>query len=50
MVEKVNVTPLVMMLAGWLMINPGSRKHRIFPVLGTLVITAAMITIVQSRY
>ena len=44
------LTPILMLLAGWLMINPGARKHRVLPILGTLVITAAMFTIVHSRY
>ncbi len=50
MVKNVNLTPVVMMLAGWLLINPGARKHRILPVVGTLVITVAMFSIVQGRY
>ena len=50
MVTNVKPIPLLMLLAGWLLINPGARKHRFLPVLGMLVITAAMFTIVQSRY
>jgi hypothetical protein len=50
MVENVNLTPVMMMLAGWLMITPGARKSRLLPVLGMLVISAAMFKIVQGRY
>jgi len=50
MFEAVNLTPVVMMVTGWLLINPGARKNKFLPVLGTLVITAAMFTIVQSRF
>jgi ammonia channel protein AmtB len=44
------VLGIVLLVAGWLLINPGSRKHRAFAVLGTIIITAAMLTIVQARY
>jgi hypothetical protein len=49
MVGIVHLTPVIMIVSGWLLINRGARKHRFFAVLGMLVITAAMFTIVQGR-
>jgi hypothetical protein len=42
--------PVAMLVGGWLLVNPGNRKHRLLPVLGTLVILAAMILVVQLRH
>ena len=40
---------LPMIISGWLLILPGARKHRSLAVLGGLILTAGMVTIVQAH-
>ena len=44
------VLGVFLLLAGWLLILPGGRKRRGLAVLGVLMVTAAMLSIVQARY
>ena len=44
------VLALSSQVLGWLLIMPGARKHRGLAVLGGLIVTAGMLSIVQARY
>jgi hypothetical protein len=41
---------VILLVAGWILIMPMPRKRRAFAVLGFLMVTAAMLSIVQARY
>ena len=45
---RVMMLGVALLLSGWLMISP--RKRSALAVVGALMITVAMVTIVQARY
>jgi hypothetical protein len=41
---------VMLMVSGWLLILPGARWRRARAFVGGLMVTAAMLSIVQARY
>ena len=41
---------VALLVSGWLMIAPRTRKHTAFALIGAVIITVGMVTIVQARY
>jgi hypothetical protein len=47
---RVMMLGVALLVSGWLMVSPRSRRHALLSVAGVLVITAGMLAIVQARY